>query len=297
MGFELRHLRNFLVVTEEMHFGRAAKRLSISQPPLSVSIQQLEEAVGARLLNRDSKGVRLTPAGEAFRKDAQILLSKADEASALAREISAGAVGRMRVGFVGSMLFRGLPQWVQAFQAQHPRIDTVMTELNSNEQIDALLRDELDVGFVHARRVPEGLSIKPLSREPLLACLPAGHHLAQRQEVALTMLSDEPFVLFSQRVSPEYYSRIIEMCAAAGYYPKVRHELRHWLSVVALVSQGAVVSIVPAALQRSGMSGVQFCQLANSAAVTEIYCVWPSAAEQPARDLFMQAQPAPYPAT
>ena len=159
MGFELRHLRNFVVVAEEMHFGRAAKRLAISQPPLSVSIQQLEEAVGARLLNRDSKGVRLTPAGEAFRKDAQILLSKADEASALAREISVGAVGRMRVGFVGSMLFRRAAAMGAGLSGPPSADSTRLTELNSNEQIDALLRDELDVGFVHARRVPEALSI------------------------------------------------------------------------------------------------------------------------------------------
>ena len=250
MALELRHLRNFVVVAEELHFGRAARRLSMSQPPLSVSIQQLEEVVGARLLDRDSKGVRLTSAGEAFRTDAQMLLAKAEEACVLAREIGSGAIGRLRIGFVGSLLFGGLPQWLRTFQSRHARIDAVLIELNSNDQIDALVRGELDVGFVHARHVPDTLKIVPFLTEPFLCCLPAGHPLARRRKLSLAMLRDERFVLFSRRVSPEYYSRIVEMCGSAGFYPRVRHELRHWLSVVALVSQGTAVSIVEPAQTR-----------------------------------------------
>jgi DNA-binding transcriptional LysR family regulator len=256
MHFELRHLRNFVVVAEELHFGRAANRLAMSQPPLSVSIQQLEDIVGTRLLERDSKGVRLTAAGEAFRDEAKALLAKAEEARILAREIGAGAVGRLRVGFVGSLLYCGLPQWVRTFQARHPRIDVVLIEQNSGEQIESLQRGDLDLGFILARRVPETLAMRPLFSEPFLCCLPNEHPLARKRQISLAMLRDEPFVLFSQRASPDYHARIVEMCAAAGYAPRVRHELRHWLSVIALVSQGDAVSIVPAPLRHSGMAGV-----------------------------------------
>lgn len=120
---EFRHLRYFLALAEELHFGRAAQRLSITQPPLSLNIQQLEASVGARLFDRDSKGVRLTAAGLAFRESAQALLAQAEQARRLARGIDAGAVGRLRVGFVGSVLFRGLPQWLAGYRADHPGIE------------------------------------------------------------------------------------------------------------------------------------------------------------------------------
>jgi DNA-binding transcriptional LysR family regulator len=291
MKYELRHLRNFVVLAEELHFGRAASRLAMSQPPLSVSIQQLEDAVGTRLFDRHSKGVRLTAAGEALYADVRDVIAKTEEAFVLAREIGAGATGRLRIGFVGSLLFCGLPQWLQAFQAAHPRIDVVLTELNSKEQIDALQHDELELGFILARRVPDTLKIAPLFTEPFLCCLPEGHPLARRRKVSLAALRDEPFVLFSRRVSPDYYAGIIDMCGAAGFYPRIRHELRHWLSVVALVSQGAAVSIVPAPLRRSGMSGVCFRPISDTTAVSEFSCVWPSGTENPARNLFLKVIP------
>ncbi len=288
MAFELRHLRNFVVVAEELHFGRAASRLAMSQPPLSVSIQQLEDAVGTRLLDRDSKGVRLTAAGEAFRVEAQSLLTRAEQARTLAREIGAGAVGRLRIGFVGTLLYRGLPQWLDTFQSSHPRIDVVLIEQNSGEQIESLQHEELDLGFLIARRVPDDLIIHPLFSEPFLCCLPEHHPLAKKRRVSFAMLKDEPLVLFSQQASPAYHARIIEMCSAAGYVPRVRHELRHWLSVVALVSQGHAVSIVPAPLRRAGMAGVCFRPLADLQATTEFCCVWPRGVDQPARDLFLE---------
>ena len=172
---EFRHLRYFLALAEELHFGRAAQRLSITQPPLSLNIQQLEASVGARLFDRDSKGVRLTAAGVAFRDAARMLLARADEARQLAREVESGAVGRLRVGFVGSVLFGGLPQWLARFQLEHPRIQVALSELNSQEQVDAIAREELDLGFVHTPQVPAGLQAQLLHEHEFLCCLPAAH--------------------------------------------------------------------------------------------------------------------------
>ena len=284
---EFRHLRYFLALADELHFGRAAQRLSITQPPLSLNIQQLEASVGARLFDRDSKGVRLTAAGLVFRESAQALLAKADEARLLAREIEAGSVGRLRVGFVGSVLFRGLPQWLETYQASHPRIDVALSELNSQEQIDALMHDELDLGFVHTQRVPAELQTALVHADRFLCCVNASHALARRRKVSLLHLRDEPFVLFSRKASPDYYTRIIEMCGAQGFYPRVRHEVRHWLSVVSLVSQGMGVSVVPAPLERSGMAGAVFRPFVETTMPSEVYCTWKASHDHPARTHFL----------
>jgi len=284
---EFRHLRYFLALAEELHFGRAAQRLSITQPPLSLNIQQLEASVGARLFDRDSKGVRLTAAGVAFRDAARALLARADDARQLAREIEAGSVGRLRVGFVGSVLFRGLPQWLARFQAEHPRIEVALSELNSQEQVDALMRDELDLGFVHTPRVPAELQVQLLHEDAFLCCVPAAHALAHRRKLPLLELRDEPFVMFSRRASPDYFARIMAMCGSLGFQPKVRHEVRHWLSVVSVVAQGMGVAVVPAPLQRSGMAGAVFRPLADATLPSPVYCAWKPTLDQPARSRFL----------
>lgn len=288
MAMEFRHLRCFVVLADELHFGRAAQRLAMSQPPLSVNIRQLEEAVGARLFERDSRGVRLTAAGVAFRPQAQSLLSRAEEAKALAKEVAAGASGRLRIGFVGSMLFRGLPTQLQRFQADNVRLELVLYELNSQEQVEALVKDELDVGFIHTDRVPAPLKTALFGSERFVACLPQAHPEARRRTVKLSSLADQPFVLFSRTASPDYYARILDMCREAGFYPRVRHEVRHWLSVVGVVAQGMGVSVVPAPMERSGIRGAVFRPLAGPAVPSNVYCAWRSEGDHPARDRFLK---------
>ena len=285
---EFRHLRYFVVLAEELHFGRAAQRLCITQPPLSLNIQQLEASLGARLFERDSKGVRLTAAGQAFRAQALALLAQAEQAKALARGIDAGLIGRLRVGFVGSLLLRGLPQWLAAHQAAQPGIEIALAELNSQDQIDALLRDELDLGFVHTPHVPAPLQSKHLHSDAFMACVPAVHALARRRKVSLLELRDEPFVLFSRRVSPDYHTRIVQMCGAVGFQPNLRHEVRHWMSVVLLVGQDMGVSVVPAPLQRSGIAGAVFKPLLEDVPPSPVHAVWNAGHAMPAREQFLQ---------
>ncbi|WP_397533793.1 LysR family transcriptional regulator [Roseateles sp.] len=288
---EFRHLRYFIALAEELHYGRAAQRLAISQPPLSVAIQQLEANVGARLFDRDSKGVRLTPAGEAFRLSAQSLLSRAEDACALAREVQAGEVGRLRLGFVGSTLFHGLAGWLQDFQSRYPKVEVVVVELNSQDQIEALLHEELDLALLHTDRLPPGLDSRPLYSEPFLACLPANHKMAAKRQVALAALSDQPFILFSRKGSPDYHARIIEMCRKQGFYPRLQHEGRHWLSVVSLVGQGLGVSIVPAAFKQAGIQGAVFKPLAESIEASAVFAAWRRDSAPALRDAFLAARP------
>ena len=284
---ELRHLRYFLAVAEERHFGRAAQRLAITQPPLSLAIQQLEAELGARLLDRDPRGVRPTAAGLAFAEHARAILARSDEARLAAQEIHAGAAGRLRIGFVGALLYAGLTPAMQRFRQQHPRVALALTELNSQEQLDALVRDELDLGFVHTERVPDGLHSRRLRRDAFVCCVPADHRLAAQPAVALAELRDEPLALFSRQASPDYHARILAMCAAAGFHPRVRHEARHWLSVVALVGQGLAVAVLPQMLARAGLPGAVFRPLRDATAPSELHAVWRSGGTATLRDAFL----------
>ncbi|WP_372660732.1 LysR family transcriptional regulator, partial [Hydrogenophaga sp.] len=252
---EFRHLRYFLVLAEELHFGRAAQRLSISQPPLSLNIQQLEASVGARLFDRNSRGVQLTEAGQAFVPQARALLDQAAAAAHHARDVAQGLAGSLQIGFAGTMLFRGLPQILKSFQAQHPKLRLALRELSSAEQVVDLLHERLDLGFVHTTRVPAGFSQILVASQPFVACLPAAHVLATRGRLSLAQLAGEPFAVVAREVSPDYHERILTMCTEAGFPPEIRYELRHWLSVVSLVSQGLGVALVPQALAQSAMAG------------------------------------------
>lgn len=273
---EFRHLRYFLVLAEELHFGRAARRLSISQPPLSLNIQQLEASVGAKLFTRSSKQVALTAAGLAFVPAARALLDQSTEAANLARDVGRGIVGSLTIGFAGTLLYSGLPDILARFQAQHPLLRVVLKEMSSSEQLIELARDRLDVGFVHTSRVPPELSQILVASQAFVGCLPEGHALARHAALPLRLLEGEPLAVVTRTVSPDYHDRILATCARAGFYPEIRFELQHWLSVVALVSRGMGVALVPQALQQSAMPGAVFVPLADAQDPHpyQTHCLW-----------------------
>jgi DNA-binding transcriptional LysR family regulator len=209
---EFRHLRCFTVLAEELHFGRAAQRLAMTQPPLSMSIQQLEADVGARLFERNSRGVALTAAGLAFLPRAQALLEQAALAAREARDVGQGLAGQLQIGFAGTVLYRGLPQVLRDFAAAHPRLRLALRELSSSEQLVELVHDRLDLGFVHTTRVPAGFSQILVSSQPFMACLPASHPLAKQRGLPLQALKDESFAIVMRAVSPDYHDRILGLC-------------------------------------------------------------------------------------
>ncbi len=271
---ELRHFRYFLAVAETLHFGRAAQRLAISQPPLSVAIAQLEQQLQVRLFERNSKGVRLTAAGQSLRLTAQRLLAQVDDAAVQARDAAAGIAGQVRVGFVGSMLYRGLPQALADYQQAHPAVRVTLAEANTQTQVGQLLCDELDLGFVHTSRLPDALQSELALAEPFVCCLPQGHARAAARQLSLSELRSEAFVLFARSVSPDYHEAILGICAQAGFTPSVRHEVRHWLAVVSWVAQGLGVALVPRAMSRCGLPGAVFVPLREQTALSESYLVW-----------------------
>jgi DNA-binding transcriptional LysR family regulator len=286
---EFRHLRYFLVLAEELHFGRAARRLAISQPPLSLNIQQLEASVGARLLTRNSKSVQLTAAGLAFVPAARALLEQAVSAANLAKDVGQGMAGSLTIGFSGTMLFSGLPLILARFQEGHPRLRLLLKELSSSEQLVELAQGRLDLGFVHTTRVPPELSQIRVASQVFVGCLPATHVLAGQDTLALAQLQGEPFAVVSKTVSPDYHERILALCAASGFDPEIRYELRHWLSVVSLVAQGMGVALVPVALQQSAMAGAVFVPLQEDAVTYETHCLWKTSRDSPALAAFVHA--------
>lgn len=286
---EFRHLRCFLALAEELHFGRAAARLSMTQPPLSLNIQQLEASVGAPLFVRNSRGVALTPAGQALVPRARALLEAATGAAREAREVAQGLSGTLRVGFAGTVLYRGLPQILLAFARDHARLKLVLREMSSSDQLIELQHDRLDAGFVHTTRVPPGCSQVRVSSQRFVACVPAGHALAGKRRVSPEALAGEPYVAISRAVSPDYHDRLLALCADHGFEPDVRFELRHWLSVVSLVAQGLGVSLVPAALQQAGLPGAVFVPLQGDAPSYETRCLWRSGTEGAALSAFLDA--------
>lgn len=286
---ELRLLRYFCVLAEELNFTRAAERLSISQPPLSVAIRQLEDSVGARLFERSSREVRLTAAGAALQASARRLLAQADEAATEARHVAEGSAGRLRVGFVGAMLYCGLPQALKAFQQQLPRVRCTLSEQNSAEQIQALSHGQLDLGFVHTGHLPADLDSRLLQTEPFVCCLPEQHPLASQSRIALPSLADEAFVLFARSVSPDYHERVLSICANAGFRPEIRHEVRHWLAAVSLVSQGLGIALVPEAMEGSKLGGAVFRPLAASTAHSEVRAAWRREPVNPLVAAFLRA--------
>jgi len=258
MDLSPRVLRYFVAVAEERHFSRAAQRLHMSQPPLSYAIRQLEESLGATLLHRTSRQVSLTAAGEALYVEALSLLKRSDDVRTLIAGIESGKVGRLRIGFVGSMVYRGLPNALTTLRHIQPGVEHVLTELNSRDQLEALQRDELDLAFIHANPAPDGVTAVDIVAEQFVVCIPATHRLADADEIALQDLAADEFVLFARDASPRYYETVLSLCAHAGFTPAIRHEVRHWLTVASLVSQGLGVAIVPSCLARSGLTGCRF---------------------------------------
>jgi len=286
---EFRHLRCFAVLAEELHFGRAAQRLAMTQPPMSMAIQQLEADLGARLFERNSRGVALTAAGQAFLPRALALLEQATLAAREARDVAQGLAGRLQIGFAGTVLYRGLPQVLRDFCTAHPRLRLALRELSSSEQLVELVHDRLDLGFVHTTRVPAGFSQILVSSQPFVACLPAGHPLAACKRLPLEGLKDEAFAIVMRAVSPDYHDRILAACADAGYEPALAFELRHWLSVVSVIAQGLSVGLVPAALQQAGLPGVVFVPLERPLAPYDTHCLWRTGKDEGPMGAFLAA--------
>lgn len=255
---ELRHLRYFRAVAEELHFGRAAERLSIAQPPLSQQIRQLERELGVDLLIRSTRKVELTAAGQAYLEQVIAILDAVDQAGSRARRIAGGLEGRLVIGCVGSATYSLLPQLVRILGEELPGVDVnVRGEMLAPDQASALLTGEIDIALLRPPVDHVGLVVETIRRDGLLAALPDGHPLARNDAIRLADLRDEDFVAHAGRGRSMMSTVLAGACADAGFVPRIRHQVEETSTLVTMVAAGLGVAIVPAptaALQIAGIS-------------------------------------------
>jgi DNA-binding transcriptional LysR family regulator len=264
---ELRLWRQFLAVAEELHFGRAAAGLHMTQPPLTQAIAQLEGLIGLRLFDRTKRMVRLTPAGTALVPEARELLVRAQALPAHARAHAEGESGRLRLAFVSTAGFDLLPRWVRAFRKQYPKVQLELMEATGDVQLQAFERGEIDAGLMlHSPGLaPPGLSCQRISQEPLVVALPAQSPLAALEGLIFKDLIDQPLVIFPRRILPSIHDAIFDIYHASGHAPTVAQEALQMQTIVNLVSAGLGIAWVPESVRQFQRPGVVYRSLPASA--------------------------------
>ncbi|HUI82268.1 MAG TPA: LysR substrate-binding domain-containing protein [Bryobacteraceae bacterium] len=254
---DLRRLRYFLAVAEELHFGRAAERVGIAQPPLTQQIHKLESELGCPLFVRGRKTV-LTEAGNTLLEQARRILEQAERAAEMTRRAARGEQGQLVVGAPPSVMLSALPAVIRKYRQEFPAVQFTLRELSTSAIENALRAGEIDVGFLRETRPEPPLESQILFEEPVVAVLPASHPLAARKTVALAALRHEPFLFFPRRLGPAFYDKLISFCSQAGFVPDVVQEATQWQSVVCLVEAGMGVSLAPGCVERFRWAGVAY---------------------------------------
>lgn len=253
---DVRQLRYFLAVAEELHFGRAAKRLHMAQPPLSQQIRRLEEIVGYPLFLRTSRAVRLTPSGELLLIRTRQILSKINNDLESVRAVARGETGTLNLGFVGSAMLTKLPSVLGRYRKLYPNVDLKLKEYYTAQLIDALLGGELDVGLLRDGDPHDELIMESVLSEPFLCVLPKRHPLAVLRTIPVRRLKDEPFVLFPPSVGQSAWKRTLHICEAQGFHPRVVQEGPQWPTILRLVGAGLGITIVPECVKQFADSEV-----------------------------------------
>jgi DNA-binding transcriptional LysR family regulator len=271
---ELRHLRYFVAVAEELHFGRAAERLHMAQPPLSQQIKQLEAELGFALFHRTKRSVRLSEAGQIFLVETQQVFRQLDQAVEAGRQASRGESGQLVIGFVSSAAYNVLPELLRAFRSEVPEVRLELHELPTNEQLDWLRAGKIDLGLLRPPVEDKTLHLRTIRREPMVVALPETHPLADQAQISWRSLASEAFVLFPRPLSPHAYDQIISFCQQAGFSPRVIQEAMQMQTIVSLVAGGMGISIVPLSLQNMQRTGVVYRPLAVPIPYAEVAVVW-----------------------
>ncbi|WP_347352038.1 LysR substrate-binding domain-containing protein [Intrasporangium sp.] len=272
---EVREARYFVAVAEELHFGRAAERLHMSQPPLSQAIKALERRLGTQLLARTTRAVALTAAGEVFLRHCRGLVNAADEAEAAARQAAEGQLGLLRIGAVTSAFFDPLPGMLRAFRSTHPRVELVLQELDTRDALQALTERAIDVALVRLLAQPPGFRRRILVTEEFVLAAPRAWRLGE-PPMDLASTADLPWIWLPRRVSPDYHDKVVQCCRDNGFAPAVSNTARSIVSQLAMVSCGIGVALVPesaAAHPHPPDGQVQFLRF-NGALTIQTSAVW-----------------------
>jgi DNA-binding transcriptional LysR family regulator len=271
---KLQQVRFFITVADELGFSKAAAKLHVAQPSLSVQIKALEEEVGARLFERDKHHVFLTQAGKKFLQHARALLSMAETAKFEARCAAAGEMGTLDFGYTASAIFSSvLARVIRLFRERHPQVLLTLHELTSVEQFHGLLEHKLDVGVLRRPdiRTPVGLQISEWYRTPLVVAIPHDHALARRQSLTLADLKGDSFIMYPREAGTGIYWQVMDLCAKAGFRPRVAREVLESSTLIGLVAAGVGIAIVPADMNCIQFEGIEYKRLADAEAYSTLY--------------------------
>lgn len=261
MSVELRHLRYFTAVAEEMNFGRAAERLHIAQPSLSQQIRKLEQIIGVELIDRSSRAIQLTPAGRALAEHTRRTFDDIDIAVNAARDTASGIIGRLSVGFVETAAIAVVPDAVRRFEETHPRVTLELRELPVRTQTEELNRGKLDLGFVRTDPGPGDLIIERVLEEDFIAAVPVGHPLAARSGLKLDEAIREPLIVIEREQIPGLYDETIAIARRQGIGMQIAQRATSILSILGLVSAGLGLALLPASVRELALVGIRYLEL------------------------------------
>jgi DNA-binding transcriptional LysR family regulator len=273
-NIELRSLKYFVVVAEELNFGRAANRLQIAQPPLSRQIQRLERELGVELFERLNRRIQLTPAGHVLLQEARQLLLQVEQVISLTQKAGRGEVGQLVVGFEGSFSYDIVPFSFKAFQAQYPDVTLVVHEMTTGNQQQALLENQIDIGFVVPPIDNTQLSVETVLREKFVLAVPEAHPLATQSEVRIHNLVNEPFVMGPHEKQCGLYLQVLRICEEAGFSPIIVQETNEIQMLLGFVAAGLGISLLPASVRSFQRSGIAYCDLHPPVPEIELAIAW-----------------------
>ena len=270
MNLELRHLRYFVAVAEELHFGKAAKRLHLSQPPLSQQIRDLEAQLGVRLFERTQRRVTLTEPGTFFLEDARDILQRAERAVRTVQRAAKGQIGRLAIGFVPTADCTSFPDILREFGTRHSEVELELHNLYSDVQAEWLRDKKLDVGFLRQPIDARGLQTECFLREPLVVAVGSSHRLAKKASIAPPELAGEAFVMFARESSPGFYDLLTGFARDAGFELRSAHDSETMQTTLGLVAAGLGISLMPASIRRLHREGVEYKKIRGQCPLVEM---------------------------
>ena len=289
MSIELRHLKYFIALAEELHFGRAALRLAIAQPPLSRQIKKLENEIGIQLFNRTKRTVELTEAGKAFLEHVRRSFEEITKGMNIARSVARGEAGNLSIGFVHSAGYTTIPRIFRLMKTNFPNIRMSLHEMTNTKQLRQLKTNRIDAGLV---RTPldfsEGLEIQIILKDPLVIVMPAKHRLAEEDAVNIEDLSGEPFIQVHRYVATGYYDQFVHICRQAGFNPMIIQSAESAPTIVNLVATGIGISILPSSISGFSRAEVVYKPIRKPSPSSDLAVVWKKNIKTPALLSFLE---------
>jgi len=271
---EIRHIKYFLAVAEELHFRKAADKLFISQPGLSRQIKQMEEDLGMKLFQRHNRKVELTSTGEYLKHEFSRVLRELDGVLTHAQLLEKGFQGQLKLGYIGSAMQTVIPDFLLDTRQKFPKVRFDLREMDNQRQINSIINQEIDLGFVRIDRVPRGLEMRPMFEDTFSLVLPKDHPIDKKNFKDISQLKDDPFILFDASYSTSYYEKVMQIFDQAGFVPIISHKTVQANTIYRLIEKKFGVAIVPTSLKKGYAMDIKFIELDSLTQRTTLQVIW-----------------------